>query len=70
MNIDILNKVEAAGYLNILMAMGFESIQNKPTREDRCLDHVMAKSGTLKIASKIAVHQITDHAIVDVNITY
>lgn len=66
---DIRNKVESAAYLNTLMAMGFLSIQNEPTREDRCIDHVMAKCEKIKIESKISQQKITDHAIVDINIT-
>lgn len=67
-NIDILNIEDSADYLNTLESLGFKSIQNEPTRDSNCLDHVFFKSDKTTAVTKILDNQITDHSMIMVEV--
>ena len=67
-NIDLLDEVESSDYLNRCMANGFLSIQNQATREGSCLDHVFSNMQSSMVSCYILDNQITDHAIVSINL--
>ena len=67
-NINLLNPHESADYLNMCMANGCLSLQNSPTRNENCLDHVSSNGNSLDITCEILQEQITDHAMIDVGI--
>jgi Notch-like protein len=68
LNINILDKHDAVDYLNTIESLGFESIQNSPTRDNSCIDHVFFRSERLRAHTKILDIQITDHAIIQIAI--
>jgi len=68
MNINLLDDNESADYLNMFMAHGCLSLQNSPTRDTSCLDHVLSNSSTLTVNCKVMDKWITDHAIIDIEI--
>jgi endonuclease/exonuclease/phosphatase (EEP) superfamily protein YafD len=68
LNINLLNSVEAADYLNVIESAGFKSIQNQPTRDRSCLDHVFLKSNKLTAKSWLSDFRVSDHAMVLIEI--
>lgn len=67
-NIDILDSEESAHYLNTLESLGFESIQNQPTRDSSCLDHVFCRSDQMRAKATILDFQISDHSMIKVEV--
>jgi len=67
-NINILDENDSANYLNTMAISGFESIQNQPTRDNRCLDHVFVKSNKVIAQSQLHTLQITDHSMIEIEV--
>lgn len=67
-NINLLNENESAEYLNMVMSQGCLSIQNQPTREQNCLDHVITNIDESLVNCKIKENWITDHAILEIEV--
>ena len=73
-NIDIMNEREAKDYLNTVRSFGYDSKLNIPTRDDRCLDHVMVKATNrninkcMQVQAEILEEMITDHAVIMLNV--
>lgn len=68
LNINLLDIEESADYLNIMESAGFESIQNQPTRNLSCLDHVFSKGNQLSIQTKLSSFRISDHSMVMIEV--
>lgn len=68
MNINILNEEISGSYLNTLVINGYESLQNQPSQDVNCLDHVMMKGTQIKAKVEKEKTQISDHAAFTVEI--
>ncbi|KAJ2939051.1 hypothetical protein O0L34_g10240 [Tuta absoluta] len=62
-NINILDEseVQVSSYLCLMAEAGLRPAITRPTREDRCLDHIFIKSRSELQAGLVAVVDITDH---------
>jgi len=69
MNVDILDPLESAEYLNMIQAQGFNIEHNEPTRDESCLDHVMLRPGSTKTIVNINPIQITDHKVINIEVS-
>lgn len=65
-NINLLDPVSSVEYQNMLMTKGFISVQNEPTREEACLDHVFARNSDTIVETRILSERITDHSLIEV----
>jgi hypothetical protein len=63
MNINILDEEQSAGYLNAVMSNGYESLQNEPSRDKSCIDHILVRSRNITVNTDRVDVQITDHKI-------
>lgn len=68
-NINLLDENDSLEYLNMLMSRYCLSVQNLPTRGRSCLDHVFVNNNQLNVTCKILEKRITDHAIIDINVS-
>ena len=58
-NINLLNDDESHEYLNTMMSLGYLSLQNKPSREKSCLDHVFTNIDESLIQCRLLENKIT-----------
>ena len=50
----------------MVMALGYVSIQNEPTRDQNCLDHVLVRSNRMLVEANVLQHMISDHAMLNI----
>jgi hypothetical protein len=70
MNLNLANSEESTPYLNILLANGFKSILDVPTRDNSYIDHVFENCEKIKVEAALLNLQITDHAMIQIDFSY
>lgn len=65
MNINLINTTASSEYLNLLTGNGFTSLQNEPTREESCIDHLFVREPVMlnddMHTCNLILPGITDH---------